>query len=134
MRIVSLLPSTTEILFAVGAGDNVVGVTFECDFPPEARSRPIVSTSTLPEGLSPAQIDTVVKERVAAGEDLYRLDAGALRDLDPDVVVTQDLCAVCATTSAAGPRSSPSTRCCSKRSLSQSWYSARSPATKAALR
>ena len=96
MRIVSLLPSTTEILFAVGAGNNVVGVTFECDFPPEARSRPIVSTSTLPEGLSPAQIDTVVKERVAAGEDLYRLDAGALRDLDPDVVVTQDLCAVCA--------------------------------------
>lgn len=96
MRVVSLLPSTTEILFAVGAGDDVVGVTFECDFPPEARSRRIVSTTTLPHGLSPSEIDAAVKERMAAGEDLYRLDAGALADLDPDVVVTQDLCAVCA--------------------------------------
>jgi iron complex transport system substrate-binding protein len=96
VRIVSLLPSTTEILFAIGAGDDVVGVTFECDFPAEARSRRIVSTTALPEGLSPAEIDLAVKERMAAGEDLYRLDEGALRDLDPDVVVTQDLCAVCA--------------------------------------
>lgn len=96
MRIVSLLPSTTEILFAIGAGHDVVGVTFECDFPPEARTRRIVSTSTLPSGLSPAEIDRAVKARVAAGDDLYRLDEGSLRDLDPDVVVTQDLCAVCA--------------------------------------
>lgn len=96
MRIVSLLPSTTEILFALGAGDAVVGVTFECDFPPEARTRRIVSTTMLPEGLSPSEIDAAVKARMAAGEDLYRLDEGALRDLDPDVVVTQDLCAVCA--------------------------------------
>jgi iron complex transport system substrate-binding protein len=96
VRIVSLLPSTTEILFAIGAGDAVVGVTFECDHPAEARTRPIVSTSTLPPGLSPAQIDVEVKARMAAGEDLYRLDEGALRELDPDVVVTQDLCAVCA--------------------------------------
>jgi iron complex transport system substrate-binding protein len=96
VRIVSLLPSTTEILFAIGAGDQVAGVTFECDHPVEARSRTIVSTSTLPSGLSPAAIDTAVKERMAAGEDLYRLDQGALRDLDPDLVVTQDLCAVCA--------------------------------------
>lgn len=96
MRIVSLLPSTTEILFALGAGDDVVGVTFECDFPPEARSRRIVSTSSLPEGLSPSEIDTAVKTRMEAGEDLYRLDEGALRELDPEVVVTQDLCAVCA--------------------------------------
>lgn len=92
----SLLPSTTEILFAVGAGDDVVGVTFECDFPPEARSRRIVSTSTLSAGLTPRQIDVEVRSRLAAGEDLYRLDEGALRDLDPDLVVTQDLCAVCA--------------------------------------
>ena len=96
VRIVSLLPSTTEILFAIGAGDDVVGVTFECDFPEAARSRRIVSTTALPEGLSPAEIDQAVKERMAAGEDLYRLDEGALRELDPDVVVTQDLCAVCA--------------------------------------
>lgn len=96
MRIVSLLPSTTEILFAVGAGDDVVGVTFECDFPSEARNRRIVSTTALAPGLTPAQIDAEVRARVAAGEDLYTLDEGALRDLDPDVVVTQDLCAVCA--------------------------------------
>ena len=96
MRIVSLLPSTTEILFAVGAGDDVVGVTFECDHPVEARTRRIVSTSSLPEGLTPAEIDAAVTERMHAGEDLYHLDAGALTDLDADLVVTQDLCAVCA--------------------------------------
>ena len=96
VRIVSLLPSATEILFAVGAGADVVGVTFECDFPPEARQRRIVSTTTLPEGLTPAQIDSEVRARLEAGEDLYRLDEGALRAIDPDLVVTQDLCAVCA--------------------------------------
>ncbi len=96
MRIVSLLPSTTEILFAIGAGDDVVGVTFECDFPSAARSRRVVSTSTLPDGLSPAAIDAEVRARLADGEDLYHLDEGALRDLDPDLVLTQDLCAVCA--------------------------------------
>ena len=96
VRIVSLLPSTTEILFALGAGDDVVGVTFECDTPAEARTRTIVSTSTLPEGLSPREIDDAVAAAVANGEDLYRLDAGALSGLDADLVVTQDLCAVCA--------------------------------------
>lgn len=96
MRIVSLLPSTTEILFAVGAGDDVVGVTFECDHPAEARTRRIVSTSALPEGLDAAEIDRVVTERMRAGEDLYHLDEGALSELDADLVVTQDLCAVCA--------------------------------------
>jgi iron complex transport system substrate-binding protein len=96
MRIVSLLPSATEILFALGLGDEVVGVTFECDFPSEARTKRIVSTSALPAGLSPAEIDVAVKERIAAGEDLYRLDRDAFADLDPTLVVTQDLCAVCA--------------------------------------
>lgn len=96
MRIVSLLPSVTEILFALGAGDAVVGVTVECDHPPEARSRRIVSTTTLPEGLTAAEIDAEVAARTAAGEDLYRLDAGALSELRADLVVTQDLCAVCA--------------------------------------
>ncbi|MET1060656.1 MAG: cobalamin-binding protein [Nocardioides sp.] len=96
MRIVSLLPSTTEILFALGAGDDVVGVTFECDTPAEARGRTIVSTTALPEGLTTPEIDAFVTRAVRNGDDLYHLDAGALRDLDPDLVVTQDLCAVCA--------------------------------------
>jgi iron complex transport system substrate-binding protein len=91
-----LLPSATEIVFALGRGDDLVGVTFECDHPPEARSRRVVSTSALPEGLMPAEIDAMVTERIAAGEDLYRLDRDALADLDVDVVLTQDLCAVCA--------------------------------------
>jgi iron complex transport system substrate-binding protein len=96
VRIVSLLPSTTEILFAIGAGDDVVGVTFECDHPPEARKRTIVSTSALPEGLDAAGIDAYVAAAMRAGEDLYHLDEGALAGLDADLVVTQDLCAVCA--------------------------------------
>ncbi len=96
MRIVSLLPSATEILFALGAGDDVVGVTFECDYPAQARTRRIVSTSALPEGLSAREIDVAVATRQAAGEDLYHLRGQALADLDADLVVTQDLCSVCA--------------------------------------
>ena len=91
MRIVSLLPSTTEIIFALGAGDEVVGVTFECDTPAEARSRTIVSTTALPEGLATAEIDAFVTQAVRNGDDLYHLDAGALRGLDPDLVVTLSL-------------------------------------------
>jgi iron complex transport system substrate-binding protein len=74
----------------------VVGVTFECDHPPEARTRRVVSTSAMPDGLTPAQIDAFVVEALARGEDLYHLDEGALAGLDADLVVTQDLCAVCA--------------------------------------
>ena len=96
MRIVSLLPSATEILFAIGAGDEVRGVTNGCDYPDEARLCTVVSSAELRDGLAPAQIDAEVKSRLAAGEDLYTLDDGALRHLDPDLVVTQDLCAVCA--------------------------------------
>jgi iron complex transport system substrate-binding protein len=96
VRIVSLLPSTTEILFAIGAGDDVVGVTFECDYPEEARTRRIVSTSAMPEGLTPGEIDAYVVSAMQRGEDLYHLDEGALAGLDADLVVTQDLCAVCA--------------------------------------
>ncbi len=96
MRIVSLIPSATEILFAIGAGDDVVGVTFECNHPPAARERRIVSTSAMPEGLTPKEIDDFVSAAVTAGEDLYRLDADALAELDADLVVTQDLCSVCA--------------------------------------
>jgi iron complex transport system substrate-binding protein len=96
VRIVSLLPSTTEILFALGAGDDVVGVTFECDTPPEARTRHVVSTSAMPAGLAPHEIDAFVATALARGDDLYHLQADALAALDPDLVVTQDLCAVCA--------------------------------------
>lgn len=96
MRIVSLLPSTTEILFAIGAGDDVVGVTFGCDHPDEARSRRIVSSSTMPEGLSPREIDDFVATALRRGDDLYHLEAAALTLLRPDLVVTQDLCGVCA--------------------------------------
>ncbi|KRF06438.1 ABC transporter substrate-binding protein [Nocardioides sp. Soil777] len=96
MRIVSLLPSTTEILFAIGAGDDVVGVTFECDHPAEARGRTIVSTSAMPEGLTPREIDDFVAAAMQRGDDLYHLDEGALAGLDAELVVTQDLCAVCA--------------------------------------
>lgn len=71
-------------------------MTFECDFPPEARTRRIVSTTAIPEGLAPREIDDYVSRAMAAGEDLYHLDAGALAELDADLVVTQDLCAVCA--------------------------------------
>jgi iron complex transport system substrate-binding protein len=96
MRIVSLLPSATDILFAVGAGDDVVGVTFECEVPDGARGLRIVSGTVLPEGLEPGEIDAMVRARMAAGDSLYTLDEGALRALRPDLVVTQDLCAVCA--------------------------------------
>ncbi|MCL8027206.1 cobalamin-binding protein [Nocardioides bruguierae] len=100
MRVVSLLPSTTEICFALGAGEDVVGVTFECDHPAQARTRRVVSSTSMPQGLDPAGIDAWVREATAAGEDLYHLDAGALADLDAGagdlVVLTQDLCAVCA--------------------------------------
>lgn len=96
MRIVSLLPSTTEILFGLGAGDDVVGVTFECDFPVEACERRIVSTSALPDGLSPREIDDFVAAALRRGDDLYHFEADALAELEADLVVTQDLCAVCA--------------------------------------
>lgn len=96
MRIVSLLPSTTEILHAVGAGADVVGVTFECDYPAHAREATIVSTSAMPEGLTPSEIDEFVVAAMQRGDDLYHLDEGALAGLDADLVITQDLCAVCA--------------------------------------
>jgi iron complex transport system substrate-binding protein len=96
MRIVSLVPSATEMLFALGLGEEVVGVTHECDYPPEAQELPKVTRDVLPAGLSAAEIDAAVKERTLAGESIYALDANGLHDLEPDLIVTQALCSVCA--------------------------------------
>ncbi|HET7209048.1 MAG TPA: cobalamin-binding protein [Terriglobales bacterium] len=96
MRICSFLPSSTEILFALGLGDSVVGVTFECDHPAEAREKPVVVYSKMPPGLSEREIDTKVNETYGSGQSLYRLDAEKLRASKPDLVITQDLCHVCA--------------------------------------
>jgi iron complex transport system substrate-binding protein len=96
MRIVSLVPSATEMLFALGLGADVVGVTHECDYPPPAAELPRVTRDVLPKGLDAAQIDAAVKERTLAGESIYELDAEALHELGPDLIVTQALCSVCA--------------------------------------
>jgi iron complex transport system substrate-binding protein len=96
MRIVSLVPSATEMLFALGLGEDVVGVTHECDYPAEAQGLPKVTRDVLPAGLSAAEIDAAVKERTLAGESIYELDADALHDLEPHLIVTQALCSVCA--------------------------------------
>jgi iron complex transport system substrate-binding protein len=96
MRIVSLVPSATEMLFALGLGADVVGVTHECDYPPAARELPKITRDALPPGLSSAQIDAAVKERTLAGESIYELDVEQLEALQPDLIVTQALCAVCA--------------------------------------
>jgi iron complex transport system substrate-binding protein len=96
MRIVSLVPSATEMLFALGLGGDLVAVTHECDFPPAAQELPRVTRDVLPQGLSSAQIDAAVKERTLAGESIYQLDVEMLHELGPDLIVTQALCAVCA--------------------------------------
>ena len=96
MRIVSLLPSATEIVYTLGLEESLVGITHECDWPPAARSKPAVSLSALPETADPAEVDRLVSESLAGGEPIYRLDGVAVRELQPDLVLTQDLCAVCA--------------------------------------
>jgi iron complex transport system substrate-binding protein len=96
MRIVSLVPSATEMLFALGLGDDLIAVTHECDHPVEARKLPRVTRDILPNNLSSAEIDAAVKERSLAGESIYELDAELLNELQPDLIVTQSLCAVCA--------------------------------------
>src|SRR5437870_5401598 len=99
MRIVSLLPSATEIVYALGLDDELVAVTDECDFPAAAlRDKAVVSRTALPTDreLSGAEIDALVAELVGRGEPLYRLDADAIRDLRPDLILAQDLCRVCA--------------------------------------
>jgi iron complex transport system substrate-binding protein len=96
MRIVSLLPSATEILFALGLDREVVGVSHECDFPPAARTKGVVIQSRIAHDAMPAEIDRQVREYAARGDSLYAVDAQALEELAPDLIVTQDLCHVCA--------------------------------------
>ncbi|HVB54735.1 MAG TPA: cobalamin-binding protein [Candidatus Acidoferrales bacterium] len=97
MRIVSLLPSSTEICFALGLGQSLVGVTHECDFPPQASYKTVMTRNLLQlEGASPAEIDRHVREALHEGSSLYALDQEALRRSRPDVILTQELCEVCA--------------------------------------
>jgi iron complex transport system substrate-binding protein len=96
VRVVSLLPSATEILFAIGAGPDVVGVTHECDYPSKALSLPKLTTASGPDLKTPAEIDRHVRASVHAGSSLYLLDSALLERLAPDLIVTQELCAVCA--------------------------------------
>jgi len=96
MRIVSLLPSATEIVYCLGLDDSLVGVTHECDWPPAARTKRVVSHSVLAPGADPAEVDRAVSASIGGGDPIYRLDRDAVRELRPDLVLTQDLCAVCA--------------------------------------
>ncbi len=97
MRIVSLLPSATEICFALGLGPSLAGVTHECDFPPQAEYKPKLTRSELEHaGKAPGDIDRHVREAVHQGSSLYRLDQEGLRRARPDLIVTQELCPVCA--------------------------------------
>jgi iron complex transport system substrate-binding protein len=97
VRIASLLPAATEIVYALGLGEDLVAVTFECDEPPRARSDHVVVVGGLDTaGLTPGEVDALVREHVATGTDLYRLDEAALRAQGPELVLTQDLCHVCA--------------------------------------
>ena len=96
MRIVSLVPSATETLFALGVGDEVTAVTHECDHPPEALQLPKVTRDVIGPGLPPDEIDRAVRELTGQGQAIYELDEHALRSLAPDLIVTQALCEVCA--------------------------------------
>ena len=97
MRIASLLPSATEIVFAVGAGDEVVGVSHECDYPDGARGLPVLTGSAVEtRGLPQAEIDAAISGLLASGGSTYTIDVARLRELRPDLVITQALCDVCA--------------------------------------
>ncbi len=97
MKIASLLPSATEIVWALGLGDDLVGVTFECDYPPSAREMATIVVGGMETAaMLPGDIDDAVHERLEAAGNLYQLHTELLRDIDPDVILTQDLCRVCA--------------------------------------
>jgi iron complex transport system substrate-binding protein len=96
VRVASLVPSATELLFALGLGESVVAVTHECDYPPAAVELPHLTRSVIPADLSAAEIDAEVKRRTERGDAIYELDADGLRELRPDLIVTQAVCEVCA--------------------------------------
>ena len=96
MRICSLLPSATEIAYAIGLGDSILGVSHECDFPADAATKPSLLRPRVDSRAAPAEIDRQVKEIIARGESIYAVDAELLRSLAPDLILTQDLCHVCA--------------------------------------
>jgi iron complex transport system substrate-binding protein len=96
VRIVSLVPHATELLFALGLGDQIIAVTHECDYPPQAIGLPRATRDMLEPGLSSAEIDAAVRERTQQGLSIYELDAELVRRLEPDLIVTQALCPVCA--------------------------------------
>ncbi len=98
MKICSLLPSGTEILYALGLGGQVAGVSHECDFPPDAKSKPVLIKSRISHTESAAAIDRQVREFLERGESLYSVDFELLRAIEPDIIITQDLCHVCAAT------------------------------------
>src|ERR1700674_4884170 len=96
-RIVSFLPSATEMAFALGPGDQVVGITHECDYPPEVEGKPVVVRNVLPiETMSQPEIDAAVTQRMRDGLSLYQVDEKLLQELAPDIILTQNLCQVCA--------------------------------------
>ena len=99
MQICSFLPSATEILYALGLGESVAGVTFECDYPPEAARKPVIVDTILEHGLSQEEIDRDVNQYSSHGESLYRVDVERLEAIRPDLIVTQELCDVCAVSS-----------------------------------
>src|SRR5260370_19606169 len=98
MKICSLLPSATEILFALGLGDQIAGVSHECDFPPEARTKPVLIVSRISHTENGAAIDRQVREFLDRRESLYSVDLAAMGAIEPDLIITQDLCHVCAAT------------------------------------
>src|SRR5574341_1718561 len=104
MRIVSLLPSATEMICALGLGDQLVGVTHECDYPPTVLQLPKVTHTLIPKESTSGQIDRLVREQLKTTQALYTLNLPLLKELRPDLIVTQSLCDVCAVARAAGPR------------------------------
>ncbi|HWV99428.1 MAG TPA: cobalamin-binding protein [Candidatus Acidoferrum sp.] len=96
-RIVSFLPAATEMVCALGLADHLVGITHECDYPPDIRDKPIVVRNALPlEGMSPREIDVTVSERIRSGASLYQVDERLLQEVAPNLILTQNLCQVCA--------------------------------------